>query len=97
MAFKLRITIDTELDLFINVNLHYGTRIIFNQCGAGLYYFDTTNETFEEYQTKDYILLNKVDSNKSLFHRREIKGADKARILQKLVGWQSTKTLKEAI
>ena len=27
VASKFRITIDTELDPFINVNLHYGTRI----------------------------------------------------------------------
>ena len=36
VASKLRITIDTELDLFINVNLHDVTRIIFKKCWAGL-------------------------------------------------------------
>ena len=47
VAFKFRMTIDTELDPFINVHLHDGTRIIFKQCGSGIYYFDTTNEAFE--------------------------------------------------
>ena len=43
VASKFRITIDTEFDPFINVHLHDGTSIIFKQCRAGLYYFDTTN------------------------------------------------------
>ena len=46
VASKLRITINTELEPFINVHLHYGTSIIFNQCRAGLHYYDTTNEAF---------------------------------------------------
>ena len=65
VASKFRITIDTELYPFINVHLHDGTRIIFKQFGAGLYYFDTTNEAFAEDQTTDYTFLNTVDSNKS--------------------------------
>ena len=69
VASKFRITIDTELDLSINVHLDNCTRIIFKKCGAGLYYFDTTNEVFAEDQTTDYIFLSTVDSNKSLFHR----------------------------
>ena len=28
---KFRITIDTELDSFINIHLHYGKRVIFNK------------------------------------------------------------------
>ena len=43
---NFRVTIDTELDPSINVHLHDGTRIICKQCGAGIYYFDTTNEAF---------------------------------------------------
>ena len=86
MASKFRITIDTELDPFINVHLHNGTRIIFKQFGTGLYYFDTSNEAFSEDQTTDYTFLNTVDINKSCFHRQETKGAEEARILQQLVG-----------
>ena len=81
MASKFSITIDTELDTFTNLHLHNGTRIIFKQCGEGLYYFDTNNEAFAEDQTTDYTFLYTVDSNKSCFHIREIKGEDEARIL----------------
>ena len=70
MASKFRITIDTELDLFVNVHFHKVTRIIFKQCGAGLYYFDTTNEAFSEDQTTDYTFINTVDTNKSCFHKQ---------------------------
>ena len=94
VASNSRITIDTELDTLINVHLHNGTRIISKQCGAGIYYFNTKNEAFSEEKTTYYIFLNTVDSNKSCFHRREIKGADESGILQQLVGWPSTQTLK---
>ena len=94
MASKFRITIDTGLDPFINVHPHNGTRIIFNKFEAGLYYFETTNYYFVEDQTTDYKFLNTVDSNKSCFHKQEIKVEDEARILQQLLGWTSTQTLK---
>ena len=97
MASKSRITIDTELYPLIHVHLHNGTRIIFKKCGAGLYYFYTENEDFSEDQTTDYTFLNTVDSNKSCFHRREIRVEDEARIFQQPVGWPSTKTFNEAI
>ena len=64
MASVFRITIETELDPYINVHLHYGTRIIFKKCGVGIYYFDIKNEAIEEYKTTYYTLLNTVDSNK---------------------------------
>ena len=57
VAYKFRITIDTELDPSINLHLHYGRRIIFKQCGGGLYYFDATNEAFDKYQTTYYTFL----------------------------------------
>ena len=51
VASNFRITIGTELEPSINVHLHYGTRIIFSKFGGDLYYFDTTNEAFDEDQT----------------------------------------------
>ena len=69
VASKFIITICTELDPSINVHLNDGTRIIFNQCGGGLYYFDTTNKAFEGDQPTDYTFLNIVTGNKSCFHR----------------------------
>ena len=48
VASKFRITTGTDFDLLVNVHLHNVTRIIFKQCGSGLYYFLTTNEDFSE-------------------------------------------------
>ena len=58
MASKFRITINTKLEPYINVHLNDGTRKIFKKYGAGLYYFDTTNEAFALDQTTDYTFLN---------------------------------------
>ena len=96
MAPKWRIAINNELEPSVKVNHHNGTRIIFDQCKKGLYYFDTTNKAFVKDQTKDYKFLNTVESNKSCFHRWDIKGAYEARILQQLMGWPSTQTLKQS-
>ena len=70
VASKFRITIDTEFDAYINVNLHGGKRIIFNSCGWSLYFFDTTIKAFTKDQTTDYTLLNNKNINKSCFHRQ---------------------------
>ena len=53
------------MDTYIRVLLHYGTRILFKQYGIGLYYFDTTNEEFDEDQTTDYNFINTAERNKS--------------------------------
>ena len=65
VASKFGIAIDNELDPSINIPLHDGTMIIFILYGAGLYYFDTTNEAFADDQNIEYTLLNTADSNKS--------------------------------
>ena len=70
MASKFRITIDAELEPYINLHLHGGIRIIFNKYRAGLYSFDTTNTSFTEYQTKDYTFINTVENKESCFYRR---------------------------
>ena len=61
---KFRITIDPELDPFMYVHLHNGTRIIFKQFGGGPYIFDTTNKSFSKYQTTYYTFLNTVERKK---------------------------------
>ena len=81
VASKSRITINMELEPSINVHLHYGTRMIFKKCGGGLYYFDTNIGVFYEDQTTEYTFINTVEIKNSLFHRQEIKGAEKAIIL----------------
>ena len=90
VVYKLRITIDKELDSSIKVNIENDTSIMFNQCEGGLYYYDTTNEEFGKGQTTDYTFLSTVKSNKSCLHRWEIKDAEESRILQTLVRWLPT-------
>ena len=77
LASKFSITIDTELDLSLNVHIYDGTRMIFKKCGGGLYYFDTTNKAFAEDQTTDYIFLNTVDSNN--YHFTDNKSKDRTK------------------
>ena len=91
------ITISTELYPSINVNLDKITRIILKQCGGGLYYYDMTSKDLDKGQTMDYIFLSILRSNKPCFHQIEIKRTDEARILQRLVGWTTTQTLKEPV
>ena len=96
MARKFSITIDKDLDPDINVQLGDVTSIMFKQWSGGLYYYDTTNTKYNiiNIQVNDYTFLNTVESNKAYFRQREIKGAYETRIIQQLVGWTSTKTLK---
>ena len=86
---KFGITIDTALYPAINVNLNYGTTIIFNKCSRVIYYFDTTNMEHKiiNSQVTDYTFLNTVQINKAYLQQSEIKGSDKSRILQQIVGW----------
>ena len=70
MPSKFRITIDRELEPYINVHLNAGTTIIFNQYGVGLFYFDTTNKFIDKDKTTEYKLINTIDSNNSFFHRK---------------------------
>ena len=53
---------------------------------------NTTNN-----QVTGYTFLNTVQSNKSYFHRCEIKGFVIARLIQQLVGWLSSQALKKAV
>ena len=50
---------------------------------------NTTNN-----QVANYTFLDTVESNKSYFQRRKIKGAGAGRILKQLVGWSPTQALK---
>ena len=99
VARKFRITMDTELDPAINLHLRNGMDIMFKRCSGGLYYYDTnsTEHNTINIQVTDYTFINTVERNKAYFHQREIKGSGEARIPQKLAGWPSTQTIKEAL
>ena len=81
------------------MNIDDGTRIKFNQYIGGLYYYGTKNmeNNNTNNQVTNYSFLNTVQTNKSYFHKREIERVDAARIVQQLLGWPPTKSLKEAI
>ena len=81
---RFHIAFETEINSATNVHINDGTRIRFNQCIGGVYYYDTKIWKITILATKLPILffLNVAHSNKSYFHKREIKGADAARILQ---------------
>ena len=71
--------------------------IRFTKCGNGLYYFDTSTIRNTNNNVTEYSFLSTVKDNKAYFHKREIEGADNARILQQLLNWPSTQKIKEII
>ena len=77
--------------------VHVGpaTILVFKQCGSGLYYHDTANQTSSA--VIDYSFLSTVSQNKEYFSRAEIEGADQARILQDNISWPSTDDFKHYI
>ena len=81
------------------MHLGNGTIIMFKQCSRGIYYYDMNSmeQKIINSQVNDYTFLNTVESNKTYFYQIEIKGEGKATIPQKIVGWSSTQTLKEAV
>ena len=99
VARIFRITIDTDINSTINVQLDAGTRIKFKQCSRGIYYYDTNNmeNNTTNNQVTNYTFMNTAECNKSYLHSREIKVSDEARIIQQLVVWPSTQALKRAI
>jgi hypothetical protein len=89
---------DTSKERAMLVHVSKDTIIRFSDCGDGLYYFDTS--TIRNNINNDvisYSFLSTVKDNKAYFHKREIEGADKARILQQLLNWPSTQKFKEIL
>ena len=103
VASEFRVTMDTDAATSIMVHINDNEVLEFKQCGSGLYYFDTDQDeakrsvTNVSQEVTNYSLLSTVKSNKSYFTRKEIEGADKARLLQAKLGWPSTADLKRYI
>ena len=98
VANKFQITMDTTQERSMLVHVSNDTIIKFSECGNGLYYFDTsTIRNTNKNNVTEYSFLSTVKENKTYFHKREIEGADNARILQQLLNWPSTQNFKEII
>ena len=94
-----RVVMDSEAAdaLFVHVEEHKVLR--FEKCGNGFYFLDTTKDTNTNEAVTDYSVsfFSTVASNKEYFSRREIEGADTARILQGRVGWPSQEEYKHMV
>ena len=95
-----RITMDTSLEAAITVHRQDGSHMKFREYQSGLYYFDTAAPTTQPNLTslsQDYLFLNTVAINKGAYTRREIEGADKARVLYKKIGRPSEQAFVEIL
>jgi hypothetical protein len=76
----------------MNVHRQDKTIMQFKEFTSRLYYFDTGAQGAPAVQanvrssSQDYLFLNTVTGNKSVYTRREIEGADQARALYKKIG-----------
>lgn len=93
-----RVVMDSQAEdaLFVHVE---NDILRFEKCGHGLYFLDTTKTTPNNTNGTviDYSFFSTVASNKEYFSRREIEGADTARLLQGRLGWPSTGQYKQLI
>ena len=94
-----RLTMDTHIDRAIN--LHYQEKLIqFRECVDGLYYWDST--TSEHNKSKNTVtpyssFVQTVASNQSFYSKRDIQGANKARLLQEQLAWPSDSAFERII
>jgi hypothetical protein len=91
-----RVTMDTNEAHTMMVHVSPNLILRFQQCGSGLYYYDTAaNESNSN--VISYSFLSTVRNNKDYFNRQEIEGVDRARILQGNIGWLLTKDMRNYI
>ena len=85
-----RLTMDTEIEKAIVLHFN-GQQLKFQECSDGIYYWDTQSKsktTVTNYS--DLSFTQTVHSNKQMYSRRDVQGADNARALQAKLGWPST-------
>lgn len=89
----MRITTDSSIQKAIFVHISHTDGIIllkFQECRDGLYYIDMKIFDIEDYKTKseiinyssnsdNFCLLNRVEFNKSLYNKQQIKKSELAR------------------
>ena len=95
---RFRVTMDTEKHgTVIFVHLSDGDPLRFEQCGSGLYYYDTSTNgksNISKDKVVQYSLLSTVRDNKRQFSAEEMRAADKARRLQHVLDWPISADMK---
>jgi hypothetical protein len=98
-----RITMDTSVEASMDVHRRDGSIMKFREYQTGLYYYDTGQAEQSQQTTnvsssnENYLFLNTVAENKATYTRREIEGADKARLLYKKIGRPSEQEFTEIL
>ncbi len=80
---RFRITMDSSVDAAMIIHLPSGKKLRFAEGPSGLYYYNVNNKP-ALFQS-DLCFLNTVEQNKANFRNREVKGADLARKLSRLL------------
>jgi hypothetical protein len=78
---------DTDVKAALLVHRQDGSIMKFKEFRTGLYYFDASiKRNLTSTSITGYCFVQTVQQNKSMFHQREIEGADKARDLYAKLG-----------
>ena len=84
---KCRVTMDTSNEAAFFVHRNDGTTLKFKEFTSGLYFYNALdNSNVSNASDSAYCMVQTVSSNKLMFHRREVEGADKARELYRKLG-----------
>jgi len=83
-----RVTMDSSKENCINVYRQDGSIMKFQQYENGLYFYDTRIQPYSP-EVSDYVFLNTVRENKANYTSRELKGADQARKLYRMLNHPS--------
>lgn len=86
-----RVTMDTAIEPALIVHRKDGSEMKFREFHSGLYYFDVATSKPTSANVSPYCLVQTVASIKSMYHRREIEAADRARELYVRLGRPSQK------
>ena len=99
------LTMNTKVDKAISLHLKSGATLSFMPCKEGLYYYDVNDGNNNNNKTKlnnkstsySVSFLNTVDVNKQNFTKNELRCVEKVREIQQIMGWPSSKALKDHI
>ena len=72
---------DTSVEPAMLVHRKDGSVMKFVEYSSGLYYFDVTSDNSNKSGINDYFFLETVANNRTMFTSRQVKDADRARIL----------------